>query len=121
MITMLDCIKKGVPVGHTVLDKAKENTAPIKTLIPDLNEIEEIFMIASGSSFNAANCASPFMEKVTKSQVFALLPNTFLKKTVCNSKALYLFISQTGTSSLVKEQVIRVKEMGCKTISLRNP
>ena len=53
MITMLDCIKKGVPVGHTVLDKAKENTAPIKTLIPDLNEIEEIFMIASGSSFNA--------------------------------------------------------------------
>ena len=118
MITMLDCIKKGVPVGHTVLDKAKENTAPIKTLIPDLNEIEEIFMIASGSSFNAANCASPFMEKVTKSQVFALLPNTFLKKTVCNSKALYLFISQTGTSSLVKEQVIRVKEMGCKAISV---
>ncbi|MBQ1322660.1 MAG: SIS domain-containing protein [Erysipelotrichaceae bacterium] len=118
MTTMLDCIRKGALVGHIVLDKAKENTDAMVKILGDLKEIDKIYLIASGSSFNAANCAVRFMEKVSGCEVFAYQPNTFSKKSVYQSDAVYLFISQTGTSSLVKEQVLKVKEMGYKTISV---
>ena len=118
MVTMLDCIRRSEKVDNDILDHAKEYTEALRGVINDFNDIEEIFLIASGSSFNASTAAVSFMEEVSGKPVSAFLPNTFARKSVLNKKGLYIFVSQTGTSSLVKEQIIKVKKIGCPCIAV---
>ncbi len=117
MVTMLDCIRRSEKIGHIILDKAKENTEGLKQ-ITDLTKIDEIVVIGSGSSFNATLCEESFLEKVSGLRVTAYLPNNFEKRHFINRNALYLFVSQSGTSSLVKQQIIKVKGLGCKTVAI---
>ena len=118
MVTMLDCIRRSESVCHSILDKAKENTDCLKNVISDFKAIDEIFLIASGSSFNSSSSAFQFIEEVCGLQTFVLLPNQFSKKKALNRNALYIFVSQTGTSSLVKKQIGKIKESGCPTIAV---
>ena len=118
MVTMLDCIRRSQPVAHKILDGAKENTEALKKVVKDPAKIEEIFLIGSGSSYNASLAETPFIEEVSGLQVFPMLPNPFMKKKVYNKNALYIFVSQSGTSSLVKQQIIKMKKMGCPTIAV---
>ena len=118
MVTMLDCIRRSETVSRTILRNAKENTESLRKIIGDFKAIEEIFLIGSGSSFNASNSAASFIEGVCDVQVFPLLPNQFVQKKVINRKALYIFVSQSGTSSLVRKQITKVRELGCLTIAV---
>lgn len=118
MVTMLDCIRRSERVCTTILENAKKATDGLREVIGDFNSVEEIFLIGSGSSFNASNSASSFIEEVCGVQVFSLLPNQFAKKKVLNTKALYIFVSQSGTSSLVKQQIIKVKELSCPSVAV---
>ena len=118
MVTMLDCIRRSEKVDNDILDHAKEYTDGLKDAVKDFKEIEEIFLIASGSSFNASTASVSFIEEVSGRQAFTFLPNAFVRKDVINKKGLYIFVSQSGTSSLVKEQIIKVKAAGCKTIAV---
>ncbi|MBO7698738.1 MAG: SIS domain-containing protein [Erysipelotrichaceae bacterium] len=118
MVTMLDCIRRSEPVSRNILQHAKESTESLNKVIKDYKAIDEIFLIGSGSSFNASNAAASFIEDVCKVQVFQLLPNQFAAKKVLNTKALYIFVSQSGTSSLVKKQILKVKELGCPTVAV---
>ena len=118
MVTMLDCIRRSEPVSRNILQHAKESTESLNNVIKDYKAIDEIFLIGSGSSFNASNAAASFIEDVCKVQVFQLLPNQFAAKKVLNTKALYIFVSQSGTSSLVKKQILKVKELGCPTVAV---
>ncbi|MBP5280420.1 MAG: SIS domain-containing protein, partial [Erysipelotrichaceae bacterium] len=115
---MLDCIRRSEPVSRNILQHAKESTESLNKVIKDYKAIDEIFLIGSGSSFNASNAAASFIEDVCKVQVFQLLPNQFAAKKVLNTKALYIFVSQSGTSSLVKKQILKVKELGCPTVAV---
>ncbi len=118
MVTMLDCIRRSETVCRKILENAKQNSDCLKEVIHDFNSLEEIFLIASGSSFNASNAAASFIEEVCGIQVVALLPNQFTKKKALSNKALYIFVSQSGTSSLVKQQILKVKELNCPSIAV---
>ena len=118
MVTMLDCIRRSEKICGTIIDNAKKNTDDLKSVISDFSSIEEIILIGSGSSFNASNAVTPFIERVCGVEVFPLLPNQFAKKKVLNKKALYIFVSQSGTSSLVKKQILKVRKLGCPSIAV---
>ena len=118
MVTMLDCIRRSETVSRNILAGAKESTDGLNKAISDFKAIEEIFLIGSGSSFNASNSAASFIEELCNVQVSALLPNQFAQKKVLNTKAVYIFVSQSGTSSLVKKQIIKVKELSAPTIAV---
>lgn len=117
MITMLDCIKRTPEVGNRILDNALINTEVLKSSI-DLKTINEIVLVGSGSSYNAIIAETPFIENVTKIHTHSYLPNNFAKKTVYNSAALYIFVSQSGTSTLVKEQIEKINELGYATVAI---
>lgn len=118
MVTMLDCIRRTPERGKIILDKAVENTDVLKQLVGDFSEIKEIVLIGSGSSFNAIVTETGFIEKVTGIQTHAYLPNDFAKKAVYEPKGLYVFVSQSGTSTLVKEQIIKMNECGACTVAV---
>ena len=118
MVTMLDCIRRSETVCRDILYHAKDCIEGLKEVIPDFSGIEEIFLIGSGSSFNASNTAASFIENLCGIQVCPLLPNQFAQKKILNDKALYIFVSQSGTSSLVKKQILKVKEIGCVSVAV---
>lgn len=119
MTTMLDCIKRCAPLSEAIIDNLKPRTQGLVDYLgAELNDVTKIYLIGSGSSYNAAVTARPLMEKVTGLEVDVVLPNVFNRKSVFDKKALYIFTSQTGTSTLVKEMLIRTNEAGCKTVAI---
>lgn len=119
MVTMLDCIRRVAPLTREIVKNAEVNTDPVvRELGDDINKINEIIICGAGSSNTAAVTAAGFMEKVTGLQVHTFMANKFNGKSVYNPDALYIFVSQTGTSTLVKEMVVRMNEKGCHTIAV---
>ena len=112
MVTMLDCIQR-VP---SLLDKIIENanvTFDNVFTVYDPNEINEICLIGSGTSYNSAATARYLAESASGVRVTPMLPNEFLYSyTVRNPKALYVLISQTGTSTVTMKAVQYVNEQG---------
>mgnify|MGYP002868716073 CR=1 FL=1 len=88
MVTMLDCIQRSEDVGYRILRNSRKSTDPLKDIIPDFKVLKKIYMIGSGSSFNASGAVSSFMEKVSGLEVSAFLPNVFSKKNVFHENAL---------------------------------
>ena len=112
MVTMLDCIER-VP---SLLDKIIANANVTFNEVFekfDPKEINEICLIGSGTSYNSAATARYLAESASGVRVTPMLPNEFLYSyTVRNPKALYVFISQTGTSTVTMEAVKYVNEQG---------
>ena len=118
-VTMLDCIKRVSPLTKEIVKNADINTDNlIKYLGEDIEKINEIIICAAGSSNTAALTSFQFMEKVTGVQVHPYTANQFDKKAVYNPRALYLFVSQTGTSTLVKEMVMKMNNLGYRTCTI---
>ena len=119
MITMLDCIRRVAPLTKTIIENAGFNTnAMIKKLGERINDINEIVICGAGSSNTAAITAAGFIEEVTGLPVHTFMANQFNHKSVYNPNALYIFVSQTGTSTLVKEMVYKMNEKGCFTVAV---
>lgn len=119
MVTMLDCIRRTAKVADYMFENSVEVTDAVEKLLKDrISEIDEIIMVGSGSSHNAIVTATPFMEKASNLQVHGFFPNTFLNKTVFNKKALYIFASQSGTSKLVTDMIVKANENGLLTLAV---
>ena len=118
-VTMLDCIKRVSPITKDIMSKAEVRTDDlIRYLGEDIEKIHEIIIVGAGSSNTAALTSFQFMEKVTGLQVHTYSANQFDKKAVYNHFALYLFVSQTGTSTLVKEMVMKMNDLGNYTCAI---
>ena len=119
MVTMLDCIKRTAPASLKVFNEARTNTDELVGKLGDrLKELTEIIVIGSGSSHNAAVTACAFMEKVSGLPVHTYIPNEFKGKTVLPQKALYVFISQSGTSTLLETMLKEANEKGLFTVGV---
>lgn len=80
---------------------------------------QEIVIVASGSSYNAAFTAKMFLENVCGFRVTLVYPNIFVHYGApVRKEAMYLFISQGGKTRLVYEGVLLAKEAGCVTYAM---
>ena len=119
MTTMLDCIIRTAPTVTKIIDSCLPSTDRLASYLGEnVNSLDELVLVGSGSSYNSIVAALPFLEKVTGLQAHAYVPNNFAAKSVYNPNALYIFVSQSGTSTLVKNQVIRMNESGYLTVSV---
>lgn len=119
MTTMLNCIVRVAPLSRKIICNYKERTDAFVNAFQDrMANLSEINIIGAGSSNTAAISAFQFMEKVTKVSVHTYIPNQFDKKTVYDPNALYLFVSQTGTSTLVREMIEKMNAKGFFTLSV---
>lgn len=117
MITILDVIKRSEEKCKGIINNRKEIFKEVCEFVKN-NDINEIYFVGSGSSYSTALTSSLFVEKVTGLQTFVMLPNLFKSKTAYNSKALYVFVSQSGTSGLTTSAAIKVRELGCHTVAV---
>lgn len=117
MITLLDCIKRIPSLMHEMIDKYPINYNLLQEIKGD---VKQLIFIASGSSYNAAFTAQSFLEKECGLKVKIYYPNVFNKIDFLDSDSnnLYVFISQSGTTKLVYENLVKAKSLGCNTLAI---
>ena len=120
MVTLLDCIERIPAVIERILAEQEETFAPFMAYVGRrINEIDEIVLIGSGTSYTAAMTSSPFMEKAAGLRTRAVFPNDCMEEgRVYNPNALYLFTSQTGTSRVVCQVMEKLSQKGFLCVSM---
>ncbi len=104
-VTMMEVIQR-IPSRLKDIINNKEHTVEAFTrkYQKELLNIREIIVVASGSSLTSSITALPSLEKHTQKRVTCVSANEFLKDwLVFPSDALYIFVSQTGTSGSTRE------------------
>ena len=120
MVSMLDCIKRVPTILNAVLDHADETFAPLwATYGQRMDTVDEIVVIGSGTSNTSSITARYLAERASGIRVTVTVPNEFVYNlSARNPKALYLFLSQTGTSILTRKALHLAKEQGFMTAAL---
>ena len=116
---MLPCIKREQQVLTAILDNRKETAKQLIDYYKEHKEdVSQIVFIGSGSSNTSSVAAFQMVEKFSGVSTSTMIPNLFLNKSVYDPKALCIFISQTGSSTLTQSAVKRAKENGCVTVAM---
>lgn len=83
------------------------------------SEIEQIYIVGSGTSYHAALCARSVLEKELKIKVNASYPIRFKDDELITSKnTLVIGISHAGRSSSTIMALDKARELGLKTIAM---
>ncbi|MCL2057345.1 MAG: SIS domain-containing protein [Oscillospiraceae bacterium] len=114
MVSMLDCICRVPQILSVVTENSGGIFSPLyKAYGERAAKADEIVFIGSGTSNTASITARYFAEKASGVRVSAIAPSEFLYNlSARNPNALYVFISQTGTSILTNRALDYVKERG---------
>ena len=117
MTTVFDCIER-IPSKLTgMLENRESRFTNLKTYL-DGQVIKKVIFIASGSSYNSANTARYFFEDLGFQPQF-IYPNIFVNYSgELSQDALYVVISQGGTTKLVYEALRKIKKANCKNCSI---
>ena len=120
MVSMLDCIKRVPSILETILNHREETFAPLWTTFGTrMDEVDEIVLVGSGTSNTSSITARYLAERLSGIRVSVTVPNEFLYSlSACNPKALYLFLSQTGTPILTRQALHLALQQGFLTAAL---
>jgi Glucosamine 6-phosphate synthetase, contains amidotransferase and phosphosugar isomerase domains len=120
MVTLLDCIERVPNVLEEIIkNRRKMFSSFINGISSDINIYNEIILVGSGTSNTSAITARYFCERASGLRTTVVLPNEYLYDlTVHNPNAIYLFISQTGSSTVVMDCLVHARERGYLTAAL---
>ncbi len=119
-VTLLDCIRRIPSLIGKVLSVQDDMFADFERFYREhADEINEIVLIGSGTSNTVSITARPFMERVSGLVVRTSYPNDCEGEgRVFNPHALYVFISQTGSSGVVCGVMKKLASKGFYCVSL---
>lgn len=117
MITILDVISRTPEKIEQIINNCEKIFNSFNNYIKD-KEINEIVLIGSGSSYSTIMSTMLFIDSVSGIQTYTMLPNVFINKDNYNKNALYVFVSQTGTSTLTNEAATKLTKLGYNTLAL---
>lgn len=117
MTTMLDVISRSKEKMNLIIDTRKQIFNDVLNLYKN-KKIDEIVFVGSGSSYSSVLSTMLIVEKLSGIKTYAMLPNLFINKEVYNNNALYVFVSQTGTSKLMIQAAKKLKDLNIETVSL---
>lgn len=117
MVTMLDVIRRSSKQFDYIISNRKNIYENIQEIISKKN-YNQIVFVGSGSSYSTVLSTYLFVEKASGLETFVMLPNLFIEKATYNPNAIYVFVSQTGTSSLTHTAAKKLRELGYATVAL---
>lgn len=119
MVTLLDCIKRVPSVINDIVAHRKEYTKPLLDYLNGrFDTLNEIVLVGSGTSNTCAVTSHTVVEEFSGLSTSAILPNEFLAKHAYNPNALYIFTSQSGTSTLTQEAQKKMRDLGYATVAI---
>ncbi|MEI0531899.1 SIS domain-containing protein [Brachyspira pilosicoli] len=105
-----------------ILENRKKITQEFANYYKDIN-IEQIYIVGSGTSYHAGVAAKKFLEEIFPGKVFCMYPTQFARsEKVINKNTLVIGISQGGQSLSTVEGLNSAKEKGLYTAAIsENP
>ena len=119
-VSLLDCIKRVPERVHWILENREKVFEPLETVFGEKARTwDELVFVGCGTSNTAAVTARFIAQKLAGIRVTPALPDDFIHEAVIrNPKALYVFVSQTGTSVLTRDALKVAKANGYDTLAL---
>jgi glutamine---fructose-6-phosphate transaminase (isomerizing) len=95
------------------------------TIDPDIihamNESDRVYIIAAGTSYHAGLVGKQFIESIAKLPVEVHIASEFVyNMPLLTKKPLFIFISQSGETADSRAVLVKVKEMGYRTLTITN-
>ena len=119
MTTMLEVINRVPQTITRILDDCERNFAALNArLREEPDRFNELVYVGSGSSNTSCVAAVRFAEEASHLPARTMVPNDFLRKTVYNPDAIYVFVSQSGNSHLTCLAATKAKELGLFTVGV---
>lgn len=117
-MSLLDCIVRIPHCLNNRLNSYEQLKSQIYSYLAN-NKIEELVIIASGSSMNASKVTKYFAKNVCRLNVTYYYPNEFVNYiNHLNKKALYIVVSQGGATKLVYDALIKIQNQGLLNCSI---
>lgn len=120
MVSMLDCIKRVPERMRWMTDHRGKVFQPLDERFGDrVAQWDELVLMGCGTSKTAAVTARFPAQRLAGIRVTPVLPGKFLhEQVVRNPGALYVFVSQTGTSALTRGALALAHRLGCSTLAV---
>lgn len=120
MVSMLDCIKRVPERMNWMIEHLEEVFQPLEERFAHrAAQWDELVFIGCGTSNTSAVTARFPAQKLAGIRVTPVLPGDFInEEAVRNPRALYVFISQTGTSVLTREALAVAHRLGYPTLAV---
>lgn len=118
-VSMFDCISRVSSLLKSIFENRDAAQKPLFDYLgaDGVKNLSGMILIGSGTSSTSGVTASYFAKKVLKLPVQQVVPSEFLHSTYYyDPNALYVFISQTGTSKLTNQAMALVKEKGLRYV-----
>ena len=100
-------------------ENGKINISP--EIVEDLRMCDKLYIIACGTSYHAGLIGKQFFEKIAGKPTEVIIASEFIyNMPLLSEKPLFMFISQSGETADCRAVLVKVKEMGFKTLTLTN-
>ncbi|WP_453992326.1 glutamine--fructose-6-phosphate transaminase (isomerizing) [Bacillus nitroreducens] len=91
------------------------------SILEAMKEADRIYIIAAGTSYHAGLVGKQFIEKISHIPVEVHIASEFsYNMPLLTDKPLFIFISQSGETADSRAVLVRVKELGHKSITITN-
>ncbi|HNZ82781.1 MAG TPA: glutamine--fructose-6-phosphate transaminase (isomerizing) [Sedimentibacter sp.] len=90
-------------------------------ILQQIRYCDKINIIACGTSYHAGLLGKQFFEKISHKPAEVILASEFnYNMPLLTEKPLFMFVSQSGETADCRAVLVKVKEMGYKTLTLTN-
>lgn len=92
-----------------------------KAIIKDIKSCDKLYIIACGTSYHAGIVGKQFLEKISGVPTETCIASEFVyNMPLLSKKPMFIFISQSGETADCRAVLVKVKEMGFKTLTITN-
>ena len=100
-------------------EKGEVNISP--EIIEEVRQCDKLYVIACGTSYHAGLIGKQLFEKIAGKPTEVIIASEFIyNMPLLSEKPLFVFISQSGETADCRAVLVKVKEMGFKTLTLTN-
>lgn len=110
-LSQFSCMKNIITNRKAIL---KEFIDFYKAVKPD-----RIYLLGSGTSYNACSAAGPFMEKTLAVEITPVVPSSTGK--LYGKRPLIIAVSQSGRSTNTVSAINKIKKIGVPVVTLTDP
>ena len=89
-------------------------------IINTLKNSNKIYLVASGTSFNAASLGALFFSQISKKESYAFISSEFQIDNTYDEKAIFIVISQSGETADLIKAISKIKKKNYEVIAICN-
>ena len=90
-------------------------------ILKEIRNCDKVYIIACGTSYHAGLLGKQFFEKISHKPAEVIIASEFIyNMPLLTEKSLFMFVSQSGETADCRAVLVKVKEMGYKTLTLTN-